>query len=127
VAISEPSPATHYPGVGPRAVATVIDGIVGFIVIGLPLLLIFGKRSTTKGPNGTTTSHTTNDPKVIALWALLAIAYYVAFEVALGATPGKLVLGLRVRSTTGEKLTLKAAVIRNVLRVVDAFPCRSLE
>jgi uncharacterized RDD family membrane protein YckC len=115
--------ATRYPGVGPRAIAVLIDGIVGFIVIGLPILLIFGDKSTTTGPDGaTTTTHSTSDPKVLALWAVLAIVYYVVFEAWLAATPGKLVLGLRVRSADGTGIDLQAALIRNLLRVVDGLP-----
>jgi uncharacterized RDD family membrane protein YckC len=117
-----PAPATRYPGVGPRAIATLIDSVLGFIAIGVPLLILFGKKSTTNTTGGTTTSYSTSDPKVLALWFVLAIAYYVAFEAGIGATPGKLVLGLRVRDATGKKSTPAAALIRNLLRPVDAFP-----
>lgn len=117
-----PAAATRYPGVGPRAIATLIDSVLGFIVIGVPLLVLFGKKSTFNGTGGTTTSYSTSDPKVLGLWLLLAIAYYVLFEAALGATPGKLVLGLRVRDTSGQKCTATAALIRNALRLVDAVP-----
>jgi uncharacterized RDD family membrane protein YckC len=114
--------ATRYPGVGPRAVATVIDGIVGFVLIGVPLLFLFGTTTTFVTATGTTTTHSTHDPKVLALWAVLAIVYYVLFEAWLGATPGKLILGLRVRNEDGSRLHPRAALIRNVLRIVDAFP-----
>ena len=36
--------------------------------------------------------------------------------------PGKLLLGLRVRSLDGARLTLLDATIRNALRGVDGFP-----
>jgi uncharacterized RDD family membrane protein YckC len=115
--------ATRYPGVGPRAVAVLIDSIVGFLVIGLPILWIFGTTSTTTEVNGaTTTTHATSDPKVLALWGALAIAYYVVFEAWLAATPGKLLLGLRVRSEDGTRINLRAAILRNLLRVVDGIP-----
>jgi uncharacterized RDD family membrane protein YckC len=114
--------ATRYPGVGPRAIAVLIDSVVGFVVIGVPVLWIFGKKTTEHINGGTTTTHSTSDPKVLALWVALAIVYYVVFEVWLAATPGKLVLGLRVRSADGTRIDLKAALIRNVLRVVDGFP-----
>lgn len=118
-----PAPATRYPGVAPRALATLIDGVLGFIAIGIPLLILFGKKSTTNVTGGTTTSYSTTDPKVFVIWGVLALAYYVLFETAIGATPGKLVLGLRVRdATTGTKCTARAAAIRNLLRVVDGFP-----
>jgi len=115
-------PATRFPGVGPRAVATFIDAFIGFLVIGLPLLFAFGKKTSTSGPNGSTTTYSSSNPKVLLLWLVLAIAYYVVFEAALGATPGKFALGLRVRTADGGKISLRQSEIRNVLRVVDAFP-----
>ena len=114
--------ATRYPGVSPRAIAVLIDGAVGFVVIGIPILWILGKKTTVNGTGGTTTTHSTNDPKVLALWAALAIVYYVVFEAWLAATPGKLLLGLRVRSADGTRIGLRAALIRNLLRVIDGFP-----
>lgn len=114
--------ATRYPGVGPRAIAVVIDSVVGFVVIGIPILWIFGKKTTVNTTGGTTTEHSTSDPKVLALWVALAIVYYVVFETWLAATPGKLILGLRVRSADGTRIDLKAALIRNLLRLVDGFP-----
>jgi uncharacterized RDD family membrane protein YckC len=118
-----PAPATRYPAVGPRALATVIDSVLGFIAIGVPLLILFGKKSTTNVTGGTTTSYSTSDPKVFVIWVVLATVYYVLFETSIGATPGKLVLGLRVRDvTTGTKCTARAAVIRSLFRVVDGFP-----
>ena len=77
--------ATRYPGVSPRAIAVLIDGAVGFVVIGIPILWILGKKTTVNGTGGTTTTHSTNDPKVLALWAALAIVYYVVFEAWLAA------------------------------------------
>ncbi len=123
VAAPEVQAATRLPGVGPRAAATVVDGIVGGLAFGVPLLFLFGKTSTTTNADGSTmTMHSTSDPKVLALWGVLAIAYYVVFEAALAATPGKFVLGLRVRDHTGQRISWKASLIRNVLRIVDAFP-----
>lgn len=114
--------ATRYPGVGPRAIAVLIDSVVGFVVIGVPILWIFGKKTTVNGTGGTTTMHSTSDPKVLMLWVALAIVYHVVFEAWLAATPGKLLLGLRVRSADGTKIDVQAALIRNLLRVVDGFP-----
>jgi uncharacterized RDD family membrane protein YckC len=117
-----PAPATRYPGVGPRAIATLIDSVLGFIVIGVPLLVAFGQKTITYTDAGTSTSYSTSNSWVFAVWLVLAIAYYVLFESTIGATPGKFVLGLRVRDEAGNKCTAKAALLRNVLRVVDAFP-----
>jgi uncharacterized RDD family membrane protein YckC len=114
---------TPRPGVGPRAAAWVVDAIVGFVVIGIPLLVAFGTRSTTSTPAGShATKYSLSDPKVLAVWLALALVYYVLFERLLGATPGKLVLGVRVRMSDGSRPTWRAATIRNLLRFVDALP-----
>jgi hypothetical protein len=72
--LTVPAVATRYPGVGPRAAATVVDGIIGAIVIGLPLVLLFGDKTTTSGTGGSTTTYSTSDPKVLLLWFVLAVA-----------------------------------------------------
>ncbi len=115
--------ATRYPGVGVRAVATIIDGILGGLLIGVPLVVAFGKHETTQSASGAkVASYSTSSPWVFALWIVLAIAYYVVFESLVGATPGKLILGLRVRGLDGERPSWRAACIRNALRIADAFP-----
>jgi uncharacterized RDD family membrane protein YckC len=114
--------ATRYPGVGPRAAATVVDWIVGFVVVGVPVLLLFGHHTTTHDNGSYRTEWSTNSSSVGLLWLVLAVAYYVVFEGALGTTPGKFPLGLRVRMADGTPCTWRAALVRNVLRVVDMFP-----
>jgi uncharacterized RDD family membrane protein YckC len=110
------------PGVGPRAAATIADAVVGFVVVGVPVLALFGRHRTTHANGQTTVSWSTSDAKVLLLWLVLAVAYYTVFELWLAATPGKLMLGLRVRMTDGSPLTVRGAIVRNALRVVDAFP-----
>jgi uncharacterized RDD family membrane protein YckC len=122
VPVEYPALATRYPGVGPRAAAAVVDSIVGFLVIGIPLLVAFGTKRTTHSDGATTTTYSTSDSRVLLLWLVLAVAYYTFFEVLWGATPGKFVLGLRVRAETGGPITLGSALTRNALRIVDAFP-----
>ena len=53
---------------------------------------------------------------------LITLAYFVLLEGAFGATLGKLVLGIRVRALDGTRIGFGAAAIRNLARVVDAFP-----
>jgi uncharacterized RDD family membrane protein YckC len=57
-----------------------------------------------------------------ALPVLIGIAYFVLLEGLAGATIGKAVLGIRVRRVDGTRIGLGAAAIRNLARVVDAFP-----
>jgi uncharacterized RDD family membrane protein YckC len=47
--------------------------------------------------------------------------YYIVMEAACGATVGKLLLGLRVRGADGAPVAVRAAIARNVLRVVDGL------
>jgi uncharacterized RDD family membrane protein YckC len=53
---------------------------------------------------------------------LIAIAYYVLLEGIAGGTLGKFLTGIRVVNEDGTKLGWSGAVVRNVARVVDAFP-----
>ncbi len=63
----------------------------------------------------------------IGLWLLLAFAiswfYFGLFETFWnGQTPGKRLLGLRVLSVSGQPINAMQAIVRNVLRAVDAMP-----
>ena len=80
--------------VGPRFLAHLIDGLVILVMLGLFSLL---------GP----------------LDLLLPIAYYIVMEATLGATLGKMALGLRVVKTDGSPIGWSESIIRNLLRIVD--------
>jgi uncharacterized RDD family membrane protein YckC len=69
----------------------------GFNLTGLPALVIMGVTS------------------------LVFLAYLIVFEGLMGATPGKFVLGLRVKRVDGGACGFGPASIRNVLRIVDAI------
>ncbi len=62
-----------------------------------------------------------------ALWAVLSflviVFYPVLFEVRwAGRTPGKRLNGLRVVTTLGGPVTLRASLTRNLVRIVDFLP-----
>ena len=67
----------------------------GFSMTGTPALITFG------------------------LTAAFAFLYYWFLEGLLGATLGKLVLGIKVRDISGAPCTLYQSFIRNILRIVD--------
>jgi len=52
---------------------------------------------------------------------ILSTFYFMIFEWLFGATPGKLVLGMRVIMENGELCTLRASFVRALLRLVDGF------
>jgi uncharacterized RDD family membrane protein YckC len=58
---------------------------------------------------------------IISVACLMFLLYLIVFEALAGATPGKLLLGLRVRTVEGTPCGFSHALIRNVLRVVDAI------
>ena len=54
-------------------------------------------------------------------WILLPAAYLVLSEWLLGATPGKLLVGIRVRRVEGGRIGFGQSVVRNLARLVDAL------
>jgi uncharacterized RDD family membrane protein YckC len=60
--------------------------------------------------------------RFLVAWILLPALYYVLFEWLLSATPGKFVLGIRVRAASGGRIGFTQSLVRNVARLVDAFP-----
>jgi uncharacterized RDD family membrane protein YckC len=98
-------------GVGRRAVAILIDSILLFIV-GYVIALATG-ATTTDGFN------LQGGPAFI--WFLLALAYYIVMEKTSGATLGKKAMGLKVMKESGEPLDWQAAIVRNIMRIIDGF------
>jgi uncharacterized RDD family membrane protein YckC len=63
---------------------------------------------------------------IVVVWILgaffLRSFYFVAFELsAKAATPGKRMLGLRVASRDGGRLTAQAVLVRNAMRELEVF------
>lgn len=52
---------------------------------------------------------------------LVGLLYYILLEAFFGATPGKGIAGIQVRLCGDEACTFRASLIRNLLRIVDAF------
>jgi uncharacterized RDD family membrane protein YckC len=102
----------RYISVGRRFVALLIDGIVLAIVVA-PFV------ETTRRP-GYLRIELVGARGVVPI--ILWLAYFVAMEGTIGATLGKLAMGLRVVKPDGSKLDAGSALIRNVARFVDGFP-----
>jgi uncharacterized RDD family membrane protein YckC len=98
-------------GVGPRAIATIIDGIL-FVILMYVIGAITGETDGGSVSLGTASS--------LVLF-LIFLAYYIVMETMLGATVGKLALGLKVIKQDGSALDWGGAAIRTVLRIVDGF------
>ena len=65
------------------------------------------------------------DPLCISFLVIIVL-YFVVMEGTLGATIGKRLLGLRVIHLDGKSPGILRALIRNLLRAVDALPAFSI-
>ena len=105
---------------GSRVFAGIIDFIL-WIILFIVADVAFGTSTTTVyGRTKSTNVSLTGLPFLIFI--LLGLAYFVILEWQLGGTVGKLLLGVRVVNEDDKPIAFKQSVIRNVLRVVDAFP-----
>lgn len=90
--------------------------VAAFVAIGSTLILTIAYPGRTPVPQPNVAD------RYVELWsALLFILYFILFEWLFGATPGKLLLGMRVVTTQGQPCGPVAAVIRAVLRLVDVL------
>ena len=98
-------------GVGRRAVAIIIDSIL-LCIVGY-IIAMFTGGTTDTGFN------MTGAPALLLF--LIAMVYYVVMEKTSGATLGKKAMGLKVVKEDGSALDWQAAVVRNILRIIDGF------
>ncbi len=105
----------RYAGVGVRFVATLVD----WLIIGL-VTAPFADFHTSNSPDFSVRIHY-GGPGAAVSW-LLAIAYFIVLEGTVGATVGKLLVGIRVRAEDGTPISFGPAAVRNVLRVIDIIP-----
>ena len=109
-------------GVGSRVAAATMDLLViflGFLLLAVGFAVV-GSGASDSGGSTTATAWITAILYLITSFAILL--YFTLFEaLAGGRTPGKRALGIRVVMDTGRPLSSGAAVIRNLLRLVDMF------
>lgn len=106
-------------GVGSRAAAAIFDTVL--IVLALILLALVGA-----GIGGGDTLKGAAQGWALAILGLIYVfaffGYFALFEALNGGrTPGKQALGIRVVMETGHALTPAAAVVRNLVRLLDCF------
>jgi uncharacterized RDD family membrane protein YckC len=99
---------------GRRLAAAGVDGLIVFFGFGFAISSLVGSASSTSEG----LEFHLDGVAALALFAAWLI-YFVALEAALGATVGKLLFGVRVRTADGAQIGWVAALIRNLLRVVD--------
>ena len=102
---------------GRRIVATIIDGLV-FAALYVAMAATFG-RIDQLGEASWTASMPLS---ATITYGLIVVSYYPLLEWYRGQTLGKMLTGVRVvDEATGEGASLRAALLRTVLRVVDGI------
>ncbi|NGQ93847.1 RDD family protein [Brevibacillus sp. SYP-B805] len=108
-------------GLGSRAAAQLIDGVI-LLVVNITLLVLFrivafGAPDPLREAGGFALA------VLIILFFLLNSAYYIVLEYWLGGqTLGKRWMGIRVIQENGQGITFLAALIRNLFRIIDNLP-----
>jgi uncharacterized RDD family membrane protein YckC len=110
-----PAASPSYAGVGTRFLATLVDVVVVGIIVA-PLA-----DTTVDRTSGLWIEVRYSGGASVGAW-LIGIAYFTLMEGTIGATVGKLLVGLRVRGEDGAAAGLGRAFVRNLLRVIDALP-----
>jgi uncharacterized RDD family membrane protein YckC len=105
---------------GRRIFAALIDLVLWFVLF-IFAAINFGKVTTVTHEAGTSTNATLTGLPLL-IFILIELSYFVILEWRFGGTLGKLLLGVRVVNAGGGRVTPKQALLRNLLRAVDAFP-----
>ena len=126
---SEGPPAPQGKTFGGRAAAYIIDSLIyGAMVLGgsfalgflasLALTLVGRSLLPASTPQGLSPGMIALD---LALSLALGVVYFAVYEWLYGATPGKLILRMRVVQEDGRRPGLWAALLRGVFRYVDGL------
>jgi uncharacterized RDD family membrane protein YckC len=114
------SVAVSYPiaGIGSRFLALLIDSLIQTLVIIAVVIVMYVAGLNLGGSAGYVVFGVGT-----LIIAVILLGYFIFFEIVWnGQTPGKRAMRLRVILTSGYPLTPLAALIRNVLRLVDVLP-----
>ena len=109
------SEAIRLASVGRRTIAFTLDLLAIYLVV----ILIANLSGREVGYSPLGFKFGTLGTLLILLGALV---YFVAAEAGFGATIGKAAAGLRVAGEDGGPVGLGRSLVRNLLRLVDAFP-----
>ena len=100
-----------------RAVAHVLDLIGCYGVVFVVALVAIGADRFSGSEQGGVGVGVVLVVLFVAQWV-----YFAAWEVLRGTTPGKMLLGLRVLTTSGRPIGPWAGILRNLLRAADVLP-----
>lgn len=114
-------------GIGSRFLAALVDTFLIVLLQAVVNLTLIFVVSLAGGPSLLETGLSGDVSVVVGVFGLLAFAflwgYYIFFELLWnGQSPGKRLVGLRVITQHGAPIDVPAAIIRNLVRIVDFLP-----
>lgn len=109
--------AEPYAAIGDRMLALVIDRVLILALLAIPVAMM-AERWSKSGAQPLAPLRTAIVASIAVV--LLVLAYHIVLEALFGATLGKGLLGLQVRTDSDDGRWL-AAAIRNVARIVDGI------
>ena len=107
-------------GVALRFVAVLLDTVIVLFPLSILVGILTGGAYSESGP-GYANAGVNVGGKGFLVWLALALAYYIVGEAMTGRTLGKRLVGIRVVDEEGDAIDLSAAVVRNLLRLVDGL------
>ncbi len=121
-----PEAGMRYEGVAIRFVAILIDTIILAIITGI-VTAPFNIPSQITVTNTTGVPMIATSPNPLAwvgglISALIWFFYFVLLEGAYGQTVGKMAVKIKVVKESGSKIDYADAVVRTILRIIDAIP-----
>lgn len=107
-------------GISRRFVAVVLDAVIVLFPLQIVLGLMYGGGYVERGDGRVIAGV---DVSGMAAWLALVVflAYYILGEALTGGTFGKGMVRIRVVNEHGEHPSVSAAIVRNILRPVDAL------
>jgi uncharacterized RDD family membrane protein YckC len=119
------APALEYVGVGRRFVALIIDAII-FVWVSVIIRVVFPSSGvmtwwvmTGQGDFASRVAHISLGT---ALQIIMPFVYFIVMEALLGATVGKMALGIRVVKLDGSPISWWDSIVRNLWRIIDSIP-----
>jgi uncharacterized RDD family membrane protein YckC len=103
-------------GVGPRALAYLLDTLVLAVTIALVDVASGGSN-----PSASRNFFANPNTGAVLLITAASLVYFGGLESAWGGTVGKRVVGLRVTMANGSELTGRAVLIRTLCRLIDGI------
>ena len=109
-------------GPGRRALAHVLDQILCGLIVFVGALVVLLVMAAVGSQFGFMEAMGAAQGILLVVLFVVEWVYFVAFEAIKGASPGKLALGMKVLTTTGQPIGFSHAALRNLLRAADAMP-----